>query len=359
MQRPWGQPRASAGAPAAGGGDPAIVLAYAAAVVRTPPQVSVVVSNFNGEVYLPRLLDSLAAQEGVDTEILVVDRDSTDRSGEILASRPGVKVLREPPESGLVAGYAAGARHASHPLLFFCNEDLYLADDCLRNLAGHIDAAQKVGAADPWQWTYDGGTWIHGGVRFAPARWNFASALPFRRQNPVAPLADGEPVPFGSAGAVMVDAGMYRELGGWDTTFFLDHEDVDLFLRAWQREWRCVTVPSARVFHAVGASNEKVVGAKPRPVGRRRYISSRANVTVVALKYFSPGGASVGLAMWTLTFAKNLLRLRMRLVRLDLLVLRDIGGRLAAVLRFRRSNRAWNRASPGERFFLDPAFADE
>lgn len=323
----------------------------------TPPPVSVVVSNFNGERYLPRLLDSLAAQEGVVTEILVVDRHSTDRSGEILASRPEVKVVQEPPESGLVAGYAAGARHASHPLLFFCNEDLYLGDGCLRRLACRIDPDRRVGAADPWQWTYDGKTWIHGGVRFTPAMWDFGSALPFRRQNPVAPLVDGEPVPFGSAGAVMVDAGMYRALGGWDTTFFLDHEDVDLFLRAWQQGWQCVTVPSARVFHAVGASNENVVGAKLRPVSRRRYISSRANVTVVALKYFSAGGASVGLVMWTLTVIKNLLRLRMRLVRLDLLVLREIGRRLRAVLRFRRSNRAWNRARPGERFFLDPAFA--
>ncbi len=80
------------------------------------------VSNFNGERYLPRLLDSLAAQEGVVTEVLVVHRHSTDRSGDILASRP---------------------------------EDLYLAERCLRSLACHIDPDRRVGAADPWQWTYD------------------------------------------------------------------------------------------------------------------------------------------------------------------------------------------------------------
>ncbi len=109
-------------------------------------------------------------------EVLVVDRHSTDRSGDILASRPEVKVLQEPPESRLVAGYATGADHASHRLLFFCNEDLYLAEGCLRRLACHIDPDRRVGAADPWQWTYDGGSWIHCGVRFTPATWNFASS---------------------------------------------------------------------------------------------------------------------------------------------------------------------------------------
>jgi glycosyltransferase involved in cell wall biosynthesis len=78
-----------------------------------------VVSNLNGERYLARLLDTLSAQEGVVTEIIVVDRHSTDESGEILRGCPEVQVLREPPESGLVAGYAAGAICASHPLALF------------------------------------------------------------------------------------------------------------------------------------------------------------------------------------------------------------------------------------------------
>jgi GT2 family glycosyltransferase len=323
------------------------------------PQVSAVVSNLNGERYLARLLDTLAAQKGVVTEIIVVDRHSADKSGEILQRYPAVRVVREPPESGLVSGYAAGASHASHPLLFFCNEDLYLGQDCLFDLASHIDLKRRIAAADPWQWTYDGSTWIHGGVRFRPSAWDFNSPLPFRSQNPVARLVDGECIPFGCAGAVMVHASVYDEIGGWDTSFFLDDEDVDLFLRAWQRDWTCVTVPSARVFHAVGASNENVVGTRPQPVSQRRYISNRSNVTVVALKYFSPAVATLGLVMWVTTLLKDVVLFRLRMVWLDLLVLREITRRLPAVLAFRRRNRTWNRAKPGERFFLHPEFAED
>ena len=97
----------------------------AAGTVTGVPTVSVVVSNFNGAKYLPRLLETLRAQRGVAVEIIIVDRNSTDGSAEILAAHPDVKVVQEPPESGLVTGYAVGAAHATSELLFFCNEDMW------------------------------------------------------------------------------------------------------------------------------------------------------------------------------------------------------------------------------------------
>jgi N-acetylglucosaminyl-diphospho-decaprenol L-rhamnosyltransferase len=318
--------------------------------------ISVVVSNLNGERYLPRLLDSLASQDGIETEIIVVDRHSTDASMEILRRDPSIRVVSEPPASGLVAGYTVGAKSAKHPLLFFCNEDLYLGEHCLRDLACSIDLEDRVAAADPWQWTYGGEQWIHGGTRFRRSPWHIYSPFPFRMHEFTVSLARGDVVPFGCAGAVMVHAAVFEEIGGWDTSFFLDYEDIDLFLRAWQRDWRCVTVPSARVFHAVGASNDQTIGAARQPVSKRRYISHRSNVIVIAFKYFSPWVAVLGVLNWVATLLTNVLLGRWRDVRLDLTVVREVVRRLPAVASFRVRNRLWNRAKAGERFFLDPQF---
>jgi GT2 family glycosyltransferase len=316
--------------------------------------ISVVVSNLNGERYLTRLLDTLIAQDGVETEIIVVDRHSTDASREILARYPSVRVMREPPESGLVAGYSVGASVATHPLLFFCNEDLYLGEHCLRELALRIDLDKRVAVSDPWQWTYDGKDWIHGGMRFRRSPWHIYSPFPFRMHEFTVPLADGAPIPFGCAGAVMIAASVYRELDGWDTSFFLDYEDIDLFLRAWQRDWICVTVPDAHVYHAVGSSNEQIVAKQS--VSRRRYVSHRSNVIVIAFKYFSPAVAGLGALNWIATLCTNVLLRRWRAVRLDFEVVGHVARRLPAVMSFRRRSRSWNRAKPGERFFLDPRF---
>jgi GT2 family glycosyltransferase len=320
-------------------------------------EISVVVSNLNGARYLPRLLDSLTSQDGVETEIIVVDRHSTDESMEILEGNRAVRIMHELPETGLVAGYDVGAKGASHPLLFFCNEDLYLGEHCLWELASRIDLDKRIAAADPWWWNYEGDRWTHGGVIFRRSPFHVYSPFPLRMYEFIVPMADGSLVPFGCAGAVMVHADVYRELGGWDTSFFLDFEDFDFFIRAWQRDWTCVTVPAARVFHAVGASNKQTIGARRQRVSRLRYIAHRSNVIVTAFKCFSLPATSIGVVNWMVMVVVNIGLLRWRTVWLDMVVVGKITRRMPAVASFRRRNRRWNRAMPGERFFYDPRFS--
>jgi GT2 family glycosyltransferase len=318
--------------------------------------VSVVVSNFNGAKYLPRLLATLHGQRGIEAEIVVVDRHSKDDSTAILAANPDVRVVKERPESGLVTGYAVGAGHAAHELLFFCNEDMWFDQHCLQQLAGRIDLTNRVAAADPWQWTYDGNTLIHAGTRFRRCRLNLNSPYPFRRYDFTRPLAAGELVPFGCAGAVLIHRKVYEELGGWDRDFFLDYEDVDFFLRAWQAGWRCVTVPEAKVYHAVNVSNEKVISDGGERVSRRRYISGRSSLPILGVKYFSPRYAVVPALLWAAATARHAATLNVTKAWWDLLAGREAVQRLVPALASRRANRAALGTRPGEAFFRDPEF---
>jgi GT2 family glycosyltransferase len=317
--------------------------------------VSVIVSNFNGAKYLPRLLDTLRGQGGLETEIIVVDRNSTDESDVILAADPDLLVVRERPESGLVMGYAVGAEHASHDLLFFCNEDMWFDPDCLRRLAGRVDLDGGVAAADPWQWTYDGATLIHAGTRFRPCQLDLNSPYPFRRYDFTRPLKSGDVVPFGCAGAVLIHRKVFEELGGWDRGFFLDHEDVDFFLRLWQAGWKCVTVPEAKVYHAVNVSNQKMISGGRQSVSRRRYISGRSSLMILGVKYFSLRYAALPALLWAASTARHVSTFNFTKAWWHLLAGRETFRRLASALASRRSNRAI-RNRPGEGFFRDPAF---
>jgi GT2 family glycosyltransferase len=84
----------------------------------------VIVSNMNGKRFLLLLLESLRGQRGVTAQIIVVDRLSRDGSQEYLSAQLDVTMVQEPPETGLVSGYAAGVPYARHQQLFFCNEDM-------------------------------------------------------------------------------------------------------------------------------------------------------------------------------------------------------------------------------------------
>ena len=318
--------------------------------------ISVIVSNFNGLRFLPKLLESLRAQLGVALEIIIVDRESRDGSPAFLAAQPDVRVITEPPQSGLVSGYHAGTKVAQGDLFFFANEDLWLDPDCLRLLAERIDLAAKTGLADPWEWTYDGARLHHAGVRFRSAAWDFNSPWPRARFDFLAPLGAGERIPFPCAGAVLIHRACYADLGGWDTSFFLDFEDMDLGIRAWQRGWTGVTVPGARVFHAVGASDTQSLATKRDTVSRRRYLSNRSSLAVMALKTFSLSALPVTALAWWSGALNNARRGRWRRFGLDFLAAREVLRRAPAAWQFRRANSAYNHYHPGERFFTAPEF---
>lgn len=321
-------------------------------------RVSVIISNFNGARFLPRLLESLRAQRGVETEILVVDRFSSDGSLEILERHPEVRVLREPAETGLVAGYHAGSLEASADLLFFCNEDMWFEPDCLRLLAERIDLPSRIAAADGWHFGYDRDEFLHGATRFIRSRWAINSPHPLRSADFEVRLPAGSRTPFACAGAFLIHREVYRELGGWDVGFFLDHEDIDLFLRAWQRGWGTVSVPEALIHHAVNASNTQTLSSLNVSVGERRYLSQRASLTIIALKYFSVRMLPLAALVWPAVFFNNLWSRRWRFARRDLRVLAEIARRAPGALAFRRANARLNREMPGERFFTSLEFSD-
>lgn len=321
-----------------------------------PIQISAIVSNFNGAKYLPKLLETLHCQRGVDIDIVIVDRNSTDESHAILAKYPGVNVVQEPPESGLVTGYAIGAATATSDLLFFCNEDMWFDPDCLRLLSARIDLSRRNAATDPWQWSYDGQTWIHGGTRFQRTILNVICPYPFRRYDFTVPLVSGDVVPFACAGAMMIHRYVYEAIGGWDRRFFLDHEDVDLFLRAWQSEWNCVTVPEAKVYHAVNVSNNSSISGGKQLVSRRRYISGRSSVPILAVKYFSPRFAAITLLLWLVTVGRHLVKGHFTRTWWNLLAVSEFVRRLGSALTFRWTSRKRRKVRSGENFFREPKF---
>jgi GT2 family glycosyltransferase len=310
----------------------------------------------NGKRFLPRLLETLREQRGITAQIIVVDRLSRDGSPEYLAAQPDVTMVQERPETGLVSGYAAGVAHARHEHLFFCNEDMHFDIDCLRLLEERIDAAAGIVAADPWQWTYDGSQLIHAGTRFHRTFWNPLSAYPFRWFAFTEPVACGEAVPFPCAGAFLIHREAYDVAGGWDRSFFLDHEDLDLFIRVWQLGWRCVSVPDAKVYHAVGASNGQPIHMTNTPVKRRRLISGLSSTSIIGLKYFTSVFLLYPMLFPFLIILKEAVRLRPGRAWLSVLAAREVARRSGEALRFRLDWARHNRRRPGQEFFRAEAF---
>jgi len=93
-------------------------------------KVSIVVPALNEETMLPRLLDSIKAQDFDSYEIIVADAHSTDKTREIAAAY-GCRIV----DGGLpAAGRNAGAAAAQGEFLFFLDADVVLPKGFLRNV---------------------------------------------------------------------------------------------------------------------------------------------------------------------------------------------------------------------------------
>lgn len=318
-------------------------------------EISVIISNFNGAKYLSRLFETLYGQIGLNLEIIVVDRNSSDESDSILACYPDIRVIKHRPETGLVCGYAIGAEIATKKLLYFCNEDMWYEPDCLSLLAEVMNNNESVGAVMPVQWTYDQLDIVNCGAWFQKASWWRSNPYPFRRA--IWKLPTCTTIVSGvNAGACMIRRDVYDQIGGWDRSFFLDYEDMDLSIRLWQYDWKCLVVPSAKVYHAVGASNAKVIEDGRQTVSRKRYIEGSSNVSAIAVKSFT--GFSILLPFLALAhrFVINLVRLRFRFAWWDLLVFKILSQRMSVLWAYRVAHRNLNHLKPGQEFFTDPLF---
>ena len=91
------------------------------------PDLSIVIPVFNSEMYLPECLDSLLEAQGIEnTEIIIVDDGSSDKSYEIasgyISGNGNIRIIRRE-NGGPSAARNAGLFESTGRYVFFCDSD--------------------------------------------------------------------------------------------------------------------------------------------------------------------------------------------------------------------------------------------
>ena len=263
-------------------------------------KVSAIVLNYNGVHLLPDCLQSLQEQTYKNLEIIVVDNASVDNSRQVAESYEGVRFLQLDRNYGLSVANNKAAQKAEGEYLFIVNNDVRLDRECIFHLVTEIEKSPDVFAIDPTQYDWEGTKIINRGWKFRRTGF-FTGHLPFLEFEGF--NVNGETI-FACAGAMLVRKKMFDELGGFDSTFFIDNEDFDLCWRAWTRGWRCVYVPEAILYHKVGMSTDermREMGKVAAPkINLKRAVSYQKNLQRFVLK-------TMPLRMVTLFFLSQLL----------------------------------------------------
>lgn len=216
----------------------------------------VIVLNWNGRRWLERCLPALARQRRPPTEVVVVDNASTDDSvAWIRSAHPWVQVVAVDSNLGFAAGNNRGARGATTDALIFLNNDTEPDDDWLDRLVAAAEAdearalvtSQLVYWDDPARIDSAGDGYLRCGGGFKVHHGQPATTAPGARDV------------FGACGAAfLIRRDWFERLGGFDETFFMVYEDVDLSYRARLQGATVWYAADARVRHGGSASMGRV-----------------------------------------------------------------------------------------------------
>lgn len=222
--------------------------------------VSIIYVNWNSEAEILRSVQSVRTHvHGVSYEILAVDNNSAQGVA-LLASEPGIRLIKNTKNSGFGAGCNKGAQHSSGDFLFFLNPDTRLENDVPTILSAFLRHSATYGIAGPL--VLD----AHGQIQYGGARMFLSlsneflehSALTFRfpqgrfTGKPYYSFWDHQSTRQVEAilgAALMIKRDVFFELHGFDEQFFLYCEEIDLCHRAFKRGYSTHYVHNAQITH--------------------------------------------------------------------------------------------------------------
>jgi N-acetylglucosaminyl-diphospho-decaprenol L-rhamnosyltransferase len=233
-------------------------------------EISVAVISYNTRELLRQCVASAYADGA--SEVVVVDNGSTDGSVEMLRqefAEAVVMVDRSNPGYGGASNIAIDRCRSSYVLLL--NSDTVVHPGALRALCNCLDAHPRVAIVGPRLLNPDGSlqrsihqfptplvtlldySWVGPAVGHIPGLRRLYLASDSHQR--------ARAVPWVTGAALAIRKTAFQAVRGFDPSFFMYYEEVDLSYRLSRAGWGTHFTPAAEVTHVAGASTSQQRGA--------------------------------------------------------------------------------------------------
>lgn len=219
------------------------------------PDVTIVIPTFNRLDLTVQCLESIERETPAGLyELVVVDNASSDGTPAYLRAQEEAGRLRavlNPENLGFGKACNQGAALAGGRYVLLLNSDTVAQPRWLEAMVACADGAAEIGVVGS-RLVYPDWSIQHAGIVFN------AQVLPDHVHRGVAPddpaVLEERDYPAVTGACMLVRRELYERLGGFDETYRMYVEDVDLCLRAWDAGYRVTYCPASLLVHHESAS---------------------------------------------------------------------------------------------------------
>lgn len=212
----------------------------------TPPTVALITVTYNSARDLEEHWEDAA---GLGVPWIVVDNASRDGSGDIAARLGAHQVIRLPRNVGFSAANNVAAALSDAECLIFVNPDVRVDGDSVRTLAEF--AVTRRALVAPQLLNRD--LTLQENGRAAPYLYRKLAHFVGRGRSEYEVVTQhGElaHISWAIGAAIAIPRGIFTDIDGWDSSFFIYYEDSDICLRARAKGYPVLLLGSVRWVHA-------------------------------------------------------------------------------------------------------------
>lgn len=215
----------------------------------TQPLVSIIIINYDGKKLLVNCFESLSKITYSNVEIILIDNNSSDDSiAYVKENFSKTIILKLDDNKGFAEPNNIGAKIAKGKYLLFLNNDTVVTKNFVTEMINIIEKDEKIAICQSLLLKPDGTIDSSG---------DFIDELGIV-YNSKSKIDDVREITSARGASMLIRKEIFDKLSGFDESFFVSFEDVDLGWRSWIANYKVVIVPSSIVYHLGGQTSNKI-----------------------------------------------------------------------------------------------------
>ncbi|MDO8619192.1 MAG: glycosyltransferase family 2 protein [Candidatus Daviesbacteria bacterium] len=219
-------------------------------------KLSIITVTFNNERNIDKYLEALLKNLPENTEVIIADNNSSDKTVERIKNYPSIKLLENNQNLGFAKANNIAVKKSQGEYLFFLNPDTQVLDDAINKLLNFADENEAVGIIAPKLVQLD--KKVQPTVRKLPTILGAIKEYYFGIKNSYEAYVPNEETPVVVesvvGGAILIKRGVFEKVGKFNEKYFLYYEDLELCKQVLQKGYKIFYFPQAVIIHEVGGS---------------------------------------------------------------------------------------------------------